>query len=367
MISTGNLHTWGAVATAGRRPTTHGTIALFNLDAQIVSLQQEALGPHGTAESRAALAEWLTLRGLILGSVADYERAKVIIDELVREADSDPDAILARARIGALFHRFAEALEYLDRAEHLGLDDETANGERASIFQALGRYDEALIIRQQAADRRWSFETVGALASLWAEMGRIEAAESLYEESLTLYRGVSPFAPAQLDFQMGLMWMNNDRLLDAQRLFESAVRRVPAYAPAQGHLAEVEADLGQMESAIARLYPLAQSSDDPDYAGQLARLLAAAGLTVEAARWRQRAAARYEQLVAAHPAAYADHAAEFWLACGSDPAKALRLAEMNLAVRQTPRARDLLFRTAAAVRQPVRSAHPSRDVPLGLR
>ena len=43
-----------------------------------------------------------------------------------------------------------------------------------------------------------------------------------------------------------------------------------------------------------------------------------------------------------HPEAFADHAAEFWLAAGADPDKALRLARMNLDVRKTPRAYDLL-------------------------
>ena len=49
-------------------------------------------------------------------------------------------------------------------------------------------------------------------------------------------------------------------------------------------------------------------------------------------------------LLTAHPEAFADHAAEFWLAAGADPVKALHLARMNFEVRQTPRARDLLSR-----------------------
>ena len=71
--------------------------------------------------------------------------------------------------------------------------------------------------------------------------------------------------------------MNEGRLDDARSSFEAALRRVPAYAPAQGHLAEVEAELGEIDSAVARLYPLAMASDDPDYAAQLARILAEAG------------------------------------------------------------------------------------------
>jgi tetratricopeptide (TPR) repeat protein len=186
------------------------------------------------------------------------------------------------------------------------------------------------------------------LAGLWAEQGEIDETQRLYGKCLRLYRGVSPFPLALLDFQLGLMWMNNGRLNDARTAFETALHRVPAYAPAQGHLAEVEAELGEIETAVQRLHPLAISSDDPDYAGQLARILEDVGRTYQSRYWRQRAAARYDELIAAHPEAFADHAAEFWLAAGTDPMKALRLARMNFAVRQTPRARNLLSEAAAA-------------------
>src|SRR5256714_11025164 len=108
-------------------------------------------------------------------------------------------------------------------------------------------------MRKAAADRRDSFENVAGLAGLYSEIGEIDAAERLYAESRRRYRGVSPFPVALLDFQLGFMWMNKGRLDDARTSFDAARRRVPAYAPAQGHLAEVEAELGQTESALARL------------------------------------------------------------------------------------------------------------------
>src|SRR6266478_1490013 len=65
-------------------------------------------------------------------------------------------------------------------------------------------------------------------------------------ESLSRYPGVSPFPLALLDYQFGLMWMNEGRLEDARRSFEAARRLVPAFAPAQGHLAEAEAEAGEV-------------------------------------------------------------------------------------------------------------------------
>jgi hypothetical protein len=123
---------------------------------------------------------------------------------------------------------------------------------------------------------------------------------------------------------------------------------VPAYAPAQGHLAEVEAESGEIESAVTRLNSLAVSSDDPDYAGQLARILGDAGRVDESRHWCGLAAARYDELIASHPEAFADHAAESWLGAGADPDKALRLARMNVEVRDTPRAHRLLAHAVTA-------------------
>src|SRR6266436_9777046 len=326
---------------------TDGTIALLNLRAQIEGLEPDVRLGHATVEGRVGLIELITLRGLILGHIADYQRAEAIAEQLVRDAGTDGTAFVARARTRAVFHRFTDALEDMDRAERLGLNAETTNGDRAAIFQALGRYDEALATRKEAADRRDSFENVAALAGLYAECGDSDAAERLYAESHRRYRGVSPFPLALLDFQLGLMWMNKGRLDDARTSFDDARRRVPAYAPAQGHLAEVEAELGETGSAVARLCSLAVSSDDPDYAAQLARILRDAGCS-QFQHWCRLAAERYDELVASHPEAFADHAAEFWLAAGANPDKALPLARMNIEIRKTPRAYALLARAVAA-------------------
>ena len=284
----------------------------------------------------------LILRGLILGRISDYYRAAQLADHLVHHADTDIAAYVARARTRAVFHRFEEALDDLDHADRISPQDAPAKHERAAILQALGRYDEALAAYEEAADRGGQFEQAGALAGLWADCGETDAAQRAYLESLRSRRGVSPFPVALLDFQLGTMWMRHGRLDQARACFEAALRRVPAYAAAQGHLAEVEADLGEPEAAITRLYPLAAASDDPDYAAQLARILGELGRNDEASGWRRLAADRYDALTTDYPEAFADHAAEFWLSAGNDPEKALRLARLNIRVRRTPRAHDLL-------------------------
>ena len=330
------------------RPVTDGTIALANLEAQIDGLQWDREPDCRSTEESIALVDLLILRGLILGRIADYGRAEEIAEQLVHETSNNGAAFLARARVRAVFHRFTDALNDLAVAERLSLGAGGVNGERAAILQALGRYDEAHVIREEAAERRTDFETTAALAGLCADRGQIEAARRLHAEARWRYCGVSPFPLALLEFQLGHMWMHCGQWDEACNSLGAALRLVPAYAPALGHLAEVEAGIGNVEMAIARLYPLTRASDDPDYVAQLARILCDAGRTNESGHWRKLAASRYDELVAVHPEAFADHAAEFWLGVGADPNKALRLAGINLEARKTSRAYDLLSRAFAA-------------------
>jgi len=327
-----------AIWPAASPPTlTDGTIALLNLQAQI-----DGFEGHSTSAEAATLIDLLILRGLVLGRISDYERAAQLADRLVHRADTDAAAYVARARTRAVFHRFEEALDDLDHANRISPQGTQAEQERPAILQALGRYDEALATYENAADRGGQFEQAAALAGLWADRGETYTAQRLYLESLRSYRGVSPFPLALLDFELGTMWMRHDRLDQARACFEAAISRVPAYAAARGHLAEVDADLGEPEAAIARLYSLAASSDDPDYAAQLARILGEMGRNDEASGWCRLAADRYDALTTDYPEAFADHAAEFWLSAGNDPEKALRLARLNIRVRRTPRAHGLL-------------------------
>jgi len=369
-------------------PTTDGAIALSNLQAQIAA--EERLASYGplTVSQRSAIVELLIMRGQFLGRIADYERAEALAEQLVGDAPSDGRAFLARALARTTLHRFAEALADLDEAERLGVNSDRCAAVRATIFQASGRYDEALVIRQHLTQAHPDIRTLGAEAAIRAERGEINEAEHLFVQARQQYRDVSPFPVVWLYFQQGLMWMWEENLERARVAFEAACARLPGYAAAQGHLALVEAALarreramvafhrwmqeggleharegaqvprtgeaaasGRFERAVALLRQQAHSSDDPEYASQLARLLKEVGQLDDAQHWREIAAARYDELMARHPEAFADHAAEFWLTIGGDVQKGHRLAAKNLELRKTPRAYELMLQAAVAVQE----------------
>ena len=335
----------GAVET---RRTTDGAIAVGNLDAQIAGNERLARDRPLSVKERASQAELLTQRGQILGRVSDYEAAAALAEGLVQEAPADPNAWLARARSRATLHRFNDALADLDEAAARGALPNVIDGVRVGILQATGKEAEAFPIRHRLSETKQDILTLGAEATLRAARGELDEAERLFAAAIASYRDVSPFPVAWVEFQRGLMWMREDELERARAFLAAAHRRLPQHAQAQGHLGEVEAALGHVEDAVALLRPLAETSEDPDYAAQLARILGEAGRADEAKPWRERAAARYDALMAKHPEAYADHAAEFWLAAGNDPARALQFAERNLALRPTVRAWELVMRAAHA-------------------
>jgi hypothetical protein len=319
--------------------TTSGVIAVANLYAQIDGLTRQRTARSGQAAmSRPAIAQaallvdLLLLRGQVLGLIADYERAAQLAEALTADASHDDVAWLVRARTRATLHQFPEALADLDTATRRGADRNTLDAERAAILQATGCYADALVLRRSAVQRRADFTTLGALAVLKAQHGKPAEAERLFTEAHRRHRGASPFPVASLDFRRALMWLAEGNLTAARTWLHAAVDHVPGYAPALGHLAELDAALGAGDAAIHSLRRLARSSDDPQYAAILARLLGDAGQPEEAEHWRSQAAARYHQLVLRHPQAFADHATAFWSTLGrttkqnsADPAESPEL------------------------------------------
>src|SRR5207249_2068392 len=158
----------------------------------------------------------------------------------------------------------------------------------------------------------------------------------------------------------------------ARELFLGARDRLPAYAAVTAHLASVLSASGDRTQAIALLRPLLAASDDPAYAGQLSVLLREAGQVAEAEQLQRQARARYEDLLKRHPEAYGGPAVRFFLGAGGNPARALTLAQGNLALLpRSAEAHALAIEAAvaagppsracalvdAALRLPVQSAH----------
>ena len=329
------------------RRYTSGRIALANLWTSIDSLDLRR-ERRADFEDLQLLSNLLFLRGDLLGRIADHDRAERAGKEAMALASDSGTILYIRARLASRFHLFNEASSLLDRTLAAGYPAEKVNAERAALFQATGRYQEALVLREALAERDPGIQTIGAFATLLAEMDDWPAAEARYVAALDADTGVSPIPCGQLLFEWGVSAMRRGDLSRADQLFSELEAILPGHVPGRGHRAEVAVARGQISLALALVRPLLEISDDPEYRATYAEILAARCDLEAAARQVERATAAYELLVARRPAAYADHAAEFFMGIGNRPQLASELALANWQLRDTPRSRRLLAQARKA-------------------
>ena len=328
---------------------TSGRIALANLSASVESLKLRRV-EWVTFEDLVALSNLLFLRGDLLGRIADHDHAELAATEAAALSPETASALYTGARLASRFHRFKEATGLLDQAMAAGHRRQEIDTEKAALLQATGQYQEALVLREKLAKDDPGIQTLGALASLLAEMGEWRAAEASYLSALDADNGVSPLPCGQLMFEWGVSAMRRGDLNRAEQIFAELDAILPGHVPGRGHRAELALARGEFDLALALVTPLLETSDDPEDRGTYAEILASRG-DAEAVNEAERAAADYERLLARRLEAYADHAAAFFIGVGNRPQRAVELASANWKLRDTPRSRSLLAKTQRIAQQ----------------
>lgn len=322
---------------------TSGRIALANLSAEIESLERRR-AQRATFEELERLATLLFIRGDVLGRIADHDRAEQVTNEAALCVPDIGTLFYARSRLAERFHRFDEASRLLQQAQVAGYPQREIDTATAALRQAVGKYDEALVLRARLAKEDRRLHTLGALASLLAEMGQWARAEACYRAALEADTGSSPLPCSQLLFEWAVSAMRSGELDRAEKIFGGLQSVLPEHVPGRGHRAEVALARGQLNVALTLIAPLVETSDDPEYRAVYAEILEARGERETAAIQVQLATARYEELLARRPEAYADHAASFFMGIGACAPRAVDLARLNLRLRDTPRSRRLLLK-----------------------
>lgn len=293
--------------------TTDGDLAVQNLNAQIDTAAKALARLPGQKQMLGTLITFLQTRGQFLGRIDDYEKAGELAETLVQVAPDDPASQLALAGTHSTFHEFERALADLGEAERRGAEHIAVLRSSASILQAQGRLDQAVRMWNSVIATDRGIISLGSAASAHGERGEFDEAERLFDQAIREYRDVSPFPVAWLEFQRGLMWQRAGELSRAEEYFHSAHRRLPSYVAPLDHLAEIRIAKGDRRGAIEILITLIALSTNPEYTGDLAEQLAKNGERAKADSLRIKAREGFEVLLKKHPAAFADHAAHFWL------------------------------------------------------
>jgi thioredoxin-like negative regulator of GroEL len=274
-------------------------------------------------------------RAAVRGRLEDYQDALALS---ARWVEAEPKQELAwRLRVQALsrVHRFADA-----RAALEGLKARSTEWQdlEATIDEASGHLERSGPVREATA-RTWRSPTnlVAWAASLALE-GKLDDALAVMPKAAAAVHDNSPTLLEYILFQWGRLYEQKGEMAAARELFAAARARLPTLE-ATTHLAQTMIATGDSAGAKKLVDGALAADRHPELLALAAQL--GAPLVDEARR-------EWERYVAALPEAFSDHAARFYLGPGADPSRALALARVNLANRDTREARALVVEAALA-------------------
>jgi tetratricopeptide (TPR) repeat protein len=329
--------------------TTDGEIAIVNLNsARLRSWSRFYQDPQrpGVAET---VLEHEQLTAQFAGDLSALGRMEALGEQLGRLDVSSPRTMVIQAQIASALHRFSDARHYLAQASFGGAPSADVKRILLNVDQACGtNLEEVLDERRGIVAKSGRFEDRVALGALLADVGEFNDADETYRQALREYLDVSPFPVAWVCFQLGMLWgelVPEPQLPRAEHWYRKAFASLPCYVRARVHLAEILSATGRTSESEATLRP-ALASGDPEVSWRLADVLNAEGIVDEAASHLEAARSRFEELLDKHLLAFADHGAEFYIGSGSDPLRALELAQVNLKNRPTLRAFEQTYTIA---------------------
>jgi tetratricopeptide (TPR) repeat protein len=320
---------------------TDGMIAAINLEsARRGAWQRWRCGPR-SAEMAEAVVDLELSASQYLGDLDALDRMENLATEL---DDTLPTAALVLASIASATHRFADAMKHLVTAQSCGASTDIVLRQTLNVQQACGANLETVLAtrRRRAATRR--IEDLIPLGALLADLDEFEEADCAYREAIEAYGDVSPLPLAWACFQLGMLWGEHAPDPDFERAalwYRRAIAYLPCYVKARVHLAEICLKEERNCEAMELLKP-ALETGDPEVHWRIADALLAQNLAEEGRMHLESARLRYEELLARHLLAFADHAADFYTGSGDNAPRALELVRANVTNRPTRRARAQL-------------------------
>lgn len=306
-----------------------GDAVMRGLDAEIDRMASE--------KKDVALVELLLQRASIRGWLEDYSRALSVARTAVEKQPTDHGALAALAKAQLAVHLFADARVTIAK---LGPGSAARDELQTSLDQATGNLDATLAARKKRVEMFADAASVTLLAATLAEAGKPRDGIALIDTAAKQLRSNTPQYLAWLLFQWGLLYEQSGETAAARDFYAEAHRRLPMHVEVTTHLVEALASIGDLRGARALLE--STKTDNPRHPAYYALDAAMSGTSdnIKAAR------DAWETYLKAFPAAFADHAARFYMGAGNDSKRALELARINLVARDTPAARGLVIDAA---------------------
>ncbi|MDR3418037.1 MAG: hypothetical protein P4L83_17830 [Nevskia sp.] len=315
--------------------------------------------PDSAAAREAVALAWLQ-RAQLSGDFRDYAAADRTLASAFAAADELHAPLPSRIQLDLLLHRLPQAqldLAQLNR-RYLARGSPQFIADEAELAFQQGHYADALDGFHRALRLEEGLVTLVRLAVWYGRTGRYSEAAALLDRAASQGHSDTPYLPAWLQVQQGMLLFDRGRWEQADECFAQAEALLHGWWLPRSRHAAVLALLGRREQATGLYQALAAETGDPEFLDAVARLRREGPDPTSAADWIARAAAAHAQRLQLLPEAAYAHAAEHELWFGQ-PLQALELARRNAQLRPNGEARVLL---AEALFKAGRAAEAKQEI-----
>jgi tetratricopeptide (TPR) repeat protein len=327
-------------------------------EAHLEKLDERIAGLDKRAGERAddwlhldELARALLERAKLTGDFADYARAEEALAKAMDRAPKGGGPLLTRASLNYTLHRLDRVEPDLAAVEGFAVvspdERQAVKSLRADVAFHSGRYDEAKRAYEEILAEHRSPAACAAMAQYLWKTGELDAAAKLLEEAEQAASRSAPMTRAWVALVRGLLELDRENLDAALVHYRRAEKALPGYWLIEEHIAEIFAEKGQHDAALAIYDDVIARTQNPELMDAAADLHADKGDEAKAAEWRKKARAGHDARLKQFPEAASGHALDHYLQ--HDPKRALELAEQNHRTRPNGDAATKLAQAYLAV------------------
>ncbi len=338
-----------AIAPAIAKVDAHA--ALSAIDTSIAQLNARVATPYGDMIDREKLASSYLGRFRLTGDWADLVEARRQADAGFALLGGKHGPFLVRATVAMSAHRIAAAEADVARVDRFVVPELETRSE------ALALHGDIALVRGDFAGAEGWFAKAAVLqkwpglywrlGNLAAMRGQFDLADRYFRAADGLNRSPTPSFRADALLRLGELKLGQGRWPEAAGLFAEANRIFPGWWRAEMRVAQMRALNGDVAGAIAAFEGIATRTHAPEAMDILAGLYRSRGDGGKARDWAARAGEAWAARTTMLPEAAWAHVVEHELSFGS-PARALELAQRNVANRPYPPSQILLAKALVA-------------------
>jgi tetratricopeptide (TPR) repeat protein len=183
----------------------------------------------------------------LLGRERNQEMVMSIMERLIAGREDNPDALFAYANVAARMSRLDKSLELLERVLEMAPENDNAAMSYISILQRQGRINDAVTWLEASLPARGEddFTLRHAYARLLTDAQRFEDARRQFE-----MLSVSEPDNTDIMYALGLLYLQSNRLLDAELYFNKLIDINDQFDNAKYYLGRIAEQNQDFEEAI---------------------------------------------------------------------------------------------------------------------